>query len=422
MRQVMLEDSDSDPEYEWHHHVLLLDLGDGVWISADPDQDVSTVELRKKNVVALKRDSDFPTRVSDSMYHFDALSGAELDQLMAEAHDLASVLGHTQASGKQAASRGEWRVADTAASNFDEVIADATISNADVAVVKAHNALVLGADPEDEKSWVLCQRVKPADKDKWLNLKRNGPGRDLRICSDVRDKSGKPRIQLSQSMDLWRPQKHSQWPFRGPSALTELAAGVAGAGQEFSTYDSFWVQRSGVNRQGTLALTHRNIFTVLHLLQSWDQVDLPNLATAEFLSRWSLMIQTAVRRSPKSPCFDGLDAYLSYSLDESGGIVTSDFQKHVADEQRASATILKQARLQREESELERKRNSERQYGSGGGGGGGGGGRGGGGRPAVTAPDKSGQDKTKSKPQRQKEREKNEGGGGANKAATEDDD
>eukprot|EP00972_Heterocapsa_arctica_P093917 13851696-Heterocapsa_arctica.AAC.1 len=99
-----------------------------------------------------------------------------------------------------------------------------------------------------------------------------------------------------------------------------MLTGVLKSSQELSTFDLFWTTQSGIARQSAIALTHRNIFTVLYLLQSYDQIDIFGLAAAEFLARWALMIQQATRKNPKAPIFPGLDHFLSHSFDESGGV------------------------------------------------------------------------------------------------------
>ena len=85
------------------------------------------------------------------------------------------------------------------------------------------------------------------------------------------------------------------------------------------------------------------------MMQSFDQLDVPQLASAEFLIRWLLMIEQAVKRSPRTPTFEGLDHYITHALDEAGGVITSTFTKHIAEEQKSEATVLKQQRLHREE-------------------------------------------------------------------------
>ena len=56
---------------------------------------------------------------------------------------------------------------------------------------------------------------------------------------------------------------------------------------------------------------------------------------------------------------------MSHSFDESGGIVTSDFQKHIAEEQKAEAVVMKQHRLWTEEVAAETKKKGDKNKGAG---------------------------------------------------------
>eukprot|EP00971_Amphidinium_carterae_P283751 5633306-Amphidinium_carterae.1 len=56
-------------------------------------------------------------------------------------------------------------------------------------------------------------------------------------------------------------------------------------------------------------------------MQTYDQLNLPSIAAAEQIARRVLMTERAVRKNPKNPEFDGLELYLSHSLDSSGGVV-----------------------------------------------------------------------------------------------------
>ena len=82
---------------------------------------------------------------------------------------------------------------------------------------------------------------------------------------------------------------------------------------------------------------------------SFDQLDIMNVAGMEMLSRRVLMIERAVRKSPKTPVFSGLDSMLSHMFDESGGIIASKYDQWVAEEQRAQAQIMRQQRMFNEE-------------------------------------------------------------------------
>ena len=71
------------------------------------------------------------------------------------------------------------------------------------------------------------------------------------------------------------------------------------------------------------------------------------------------MIMRAVRRSPRAPDFEGLDMFLSNSTDTSGGVVTLDFDRFVADVQKADAAIMKQSRMMKEEQEAAAKKKKD---------------------------------------------------------------
>ena len=71
------------------------------------------------------------------------------------------------------------------------------------------------------------------------------------------------------------------------------------------------------------------------------------------------MIMRAVRRSPRAPDFEGLDMFLSNSTDTSGGVVTLDFDRYVADVQKADAAIMKQSRMMKEEQEAAAKKKKD---------------------------------------------------------------
>ena len=64
---------------------------------------------------------------------------------------------------------------------------------------------------------------------------------------------------------------------------------------------------------------------------------------------------------------------LSSTLDETGGVIASEFDQWVASEHKVQATIMKQNRMFGEEQDAENKRQGDHTGGSGGGGDGGGG-------------------------------------------------
>ena len=73
------------------------------------------------------------------------------------------------------------------------------------------------------------------------------------------------------------------------------------------------------------------------------------------MARLVLQIHQAVKRSPKNPDFRGTPLMTMSKLDASGGVLTGDFAKHVAEEQKSAAFTMKQQRLYAEEEETRKK-------------------------------------------------------------------
>ena len=79
---------------------------------------------------------------------------------------------------------------------------------------------------------------------------------------------------------------------------------------------------SGISPHAGIAIEHGVLFTILTLMICYDLLNVLNLASAEQAARRILMIERAVRRSPKSPDFEGLDVLLSNQFDSTGGVLT----------------------------------------------------------------------------------------------------
>ena len=62
----------------------------------------------------------------------------------------------------------------------------------------------------------------------------------------------------------------------------------------------------------------------------------------ELICRHILHIQRAVKKNPRQPDFRGLEIMISSKLDSTGGLLTGEFARYVAEEEKAEAFTLKQ--------------------------------------------------------------------------------
>ena len=84
---------------------------------------------------------------------------------------------------------------------------------------------------------------------------------------------------------------------------------------------------------------HGIICVVLRLFMQFDQLDISNLAGCEYLVRRLLQIEAAVKRNPRQPDFEGLDAILDSSVDTSGAALAPKFMEFVANIQKSQALV-----------------------------------------------------------------------------------
>ena len=87
----------------------------------------------------------------------------------------------------------------------------------------------------------------------------------------------------------------------------------------------------------------------MRLLLQYDQLDGSGVAGAELLLRRLYQIELAVRKSPKTPEYDGLEFLLETAVDSSGGVVLPSMAKWLGETQHKEAFTLKQMRLWAEE-------------------------------------------------------------------------
>ena len=311
-----------------------------------------------------------PPRIIGNYYNFDPLTEAEKDDLLTRAGQLARVLGITPTAGTTG--QRTWRVADPAHPRFDEEISNTDMVLNENFVHRGNVGLYVIEPDQTEPVWVAVEKVKKSEYEKWLDLKRAGPGRDIRILPVHRDVSGRREMTLRESLNMSKRTVQSDNPFSGPSAASEVFQAVNAAGMELHLFPAHWEIKGGIKPTSGIAREHRLLFDILRLFQTYDQFNLLNSAGVEAACRRIIIIQRAVRKNPKAPDFTGLDQFLQSSFDETGGILTSEFDKYMAETQKTNAMVLKQTRLWSEEVGIEKDKQNARATASTTSGGGGG--------------------------------------------------
>ena len=349
-QQVAL-DFPEDALYFWHSRILLRRLGDGSrWIGVSPDLELEVVDLSDHRVVPYVRAAPLPGRVAEGVYHFDAADVTEdvLQRLHQEAIALAHVLGATVAVAGQA----EWYFADTASEKFGEKVEVATLHGAS-AVLRGSRGLV-EADFGDGPEWQFVEKVLAGDLDAWMDEKRSGPGRDPRVLSVEKDDHGHRYRSVRSAysaMTGFGSSKPVDWPWRGPSASSEVFGGIRSSGHEIGAYHDFYLSSSGLGPDHPVAHKHNDMCAVLHHLTSYDQLNGLQSSGIECLCRLMLQTHAAVKRNCKVPDYKGTSLMVQSSLSSGKTLMVGEFAKWTAEEQKSEAFTMKQHRLYAEEEE-----------------------------------------------------------------------
>ena len=331
-------------QFQGHHRVLNASLGNGRWIVTSPTLDTYATDFSGAGVVPLTRNCPFP--LQDRPYFtFDHLDMATLQRMRATAAALLAVMGGTPQPPPKAAG-AEWFYADPAHERFSEAVEDYVLT-ADSTVVRGCSALVVDT-AEAEESWTVLEHVTEKYKEEWFSDKREGAGRDPRLL---------PLPALPEGRGYTVREAHAKASaiaakfrcFKGPSAALELLTALVASGLEPAAYCAQFEAASGLPAKSALAHELRVLFHALALLIGVDRIDPHQSAAAEHLCRRILQVQKAVRRNPKAPDFEGLEAYMAHAADPSLALAASSFEAHIGDVLKAESAILKQSRLAKEE-------------------------------------------------------------------------
>ena len=379
--QQVAVDFEDDDAFLWHHRVLFERVGDqGRWVACSPDGELEVLDLADHRVIPIPRGGPVPQRVQDLYTFAGPVPEDDLLALRRDAKALASMLGAgPAAAGGASSSSAAWYYSDLSREDFGTEVAGEVFRNPLNVVMRDSVGLVHTDDGYGGLSWTMMERVQSGDLDAWREEKVTGPSRDPRILPLERDAKGGRYCGLKDLLAQFGEFKTAppDWPFRGPPATMELLRSIRAAGEGFGGFHEYYCRNSGLVADSPVGVKHRDLISVLHHLLAFDQLNAPQLSGVELVCRMVLQIHAATKKFPKNPDFRGTALMIMTALDASGGILTGDFAKFVAEEQKAEAFTLKQQRLFAEEEGHRSKRD--------GGGGGGGKEKSGGGAKSAAA-------------------------------------
>jgi len=338
---------DNDPNgLFWHHRILFNRVEGSVWIIGTPDRAVYSTDLGEQALRPLRRDAGFPADVAGQVYCFGALTAAQLNEMRAEAREMAELLGAAKQPGGGPDPDAEfvWALADPAHKDFGKEFGDDELTdpNDTVMLDEAKGVHRYNGD------LVFIESVERESLDEWRATKRPGiPGGgagDVRLLGNFQNKKQQRQLTLARALELVSEAKFSDWPFRGPRATHEFLLGVLETGGDVMGYFNTYIKRCGISERSAVYHELKCLFDIIRLALSYDQLDVTNLAAVEQAVRRVVQIQMAIRRNPKHPSFDGLDSVMSTIIDDSGAIALRGFNEWLSEEQSRDGKMLRSQR------------------------------------------------------------------------------
>ena len=291
----------------WTRELLLVNLGDDLWVCADPNGKLATVSLSVQDKIVVKASSR----------RFDGAGSVE--KLMEKACALADSLAYDMGEVSVGADvGGVWRIADTAVAGFGGEVPKATMSlEGDSVLMVGRQALVRGLDVCKPGEWVYCEKVKGSELDSWKKLKL--VGLSPAVCLD-----GASVSMCEELVVLPEGLRSTPGIPRGSVAVGQFLPGVLSAELLLSSSGCSPSGYFGKVWQDRTAITRSNINAVLSLLRDLDEVDFCRVGRAEVFKQWGEVLEGAARRDLEVCKENGEGASLSFALDEMGLVIVLD--------------------------------------------------------------------------------------------------
>ena len=333
---------------DYWHYLLLVRVADAKRATYIPEERLEISDLSSEQVIPLQRNSPYPGegrpfRVITGLLNYELLAIRSRAQALVDIHLGTSptlTLGTTW----------KWLFSDTARAEFGTEVDPALFGSDTTVAIRGPSALMrLDVTPDGEVTkkyaWTWAERVSNGRIEQWRRAKMGG-GAGHPILLDA---SGDSVTLFRDAYRHLQPATSKMEEFEGPSACKGLVGSIVRSGLEPVAWVNQWVGNAGISATSGTAIDRMCHVMCLHYFYTLDGVYIRRSRAAEHTSRRILQWQRAVARNARSPNFDDSGTYLRHLAYGSGTAHTPDFDRHVADIQKAEAQIFKSERHSLEE-------------------------------------------------------------------------
>ena len=189
---------------------------------------------------------------------------------------------------------------------------------------------------------------------------------DLRTLPICFDSQGNRHRNFSEAVCLMVEDKLPGGDLNGiegPKTVLPIALSAKAKGRSFRTDCDAWIVEANIPAGDRSRYEAEVITEALTCLVEIDQLNAPNLASAEILARRWQLIKEAHRLCPSNPDYSSSDFFMGWKHRKVG--VAQDLSKFVADQVKDETARMKELRKGREEADAARGRNLRGKGGKG---------------------------------------------------------
>jgi hypothetical protein len=334
----------SDPTLQ-HERLVLCFVGNDVYMSASPDRDLTHARLSAPTMLSVVNVTDDAVLAHlgplEEMYLFRDSAGGEPEA--AEVAELEATAKRCVASARAARGFNDLTV------GCYRVLVDAP------GFPLGTEVRPQPGDAERHNFGMFCRNEETLMVEYVLNgdegWQQKREGSDLRTMDVLYDLGSGERFRTMEQVAAESGSRaFDDWPLDGSRDAGWVVQTLRRRNHTFLQHHAAWVSRSGIRDGDRVIHEHGALCRCLHLLCTYDQVRISNLAGAEALVKRMELIEEAYRGRASAPSYEGAEHMLGFrdTMDET--LVNPELRKHTAQKMKEEADIHKERRKASEET------------------------------------------------------------------------
>lgn len=179
----------------------------------------------------------------------------------------------------------------------------------------------------------LCRRMSNLEAEtlsKQATPSKKDDSTDLRVLPVLFDAAEERWRTLSEAIPEYEEIEFDDFPLSGPRTVYRDVRQLRRQGMDFIQHHESWLKKSGVRSSDRSVYEHGCLCRALNFMASYDQLNLPSLASAEALNRRRTLIEVAHQGRPDAPSYEGSEEIMGMREAADGSVIDPALTQHAA--------------------------------------------------------------------------------------------